>query len=200
MSCFVLKLFTTVTFCDSNTCISDAQFGFKKGGSTVDAIFALDTLIKHYQNNNKRMYVECIDLNKCFDSMYRNALWFKLFNSGIQGKVLQIIRNMYQSVTSCVKHCNSFSDYFEYSIGLRQGEIMSPVLVSLFSRRCGVLLQGDINSGLLIDDLVLIILLVEDDMAIIGKTPEDLQHNLDLLLEYKRLMLRKQKTWYLEKW
>jgi len=52
----------------------------------------------------------------------------------------------------------------------------------------------------LIDDLVLIILLVEDDMAIIGKTPEDLQHNLDLLLEYKRLMLRKQKTWYLEKW
>ena len=132
LSCFALKLFTTVTFCDSNTCISDAQFGFKKGGSTVDAIFALDTLIKHYQNNNKRMYVECIDLNKCFDSMYRNALWFKLFNSGIQGKVLQIIRNMYQSVTSCVKHCYSFSDYFEYSIGLRQGEIMSPVLVSRF--------------------------------------------------------------------
>ena len=45
-------------------------------------------------------------------------------------------------------------------------------------------LQDSINSGLLIDDLVLIILLFADDMAIFGKTPEDLQHTLDLLLEY----------------
>ena len=63
-----------------------------------------------------------------------------------------------------------------------------------------MLLQDGINSELLIDDLVLIILLFADDMVIFGETPEDLQHNLDLLLEYKRLMLRKQKTWYLEKW
>ena len=124
MSCFS-KLFTTVltnrvvTFCNSNTCISDAQFGFKTGCSTVGAIFSLHTLIEHYLNNNKRLYVGFIDLNKCFDSIYRNALWFKLFNSGIQGKVLKIIRDMYQSVKSCVKHCNSFSDLFEYSIGLR---------------------------------------------------------------------------------
>ena len=45
-------------------------------------------------------------------------------------------------------------------------------------------LQDSINSGLLIDDLVLILLLFADDMAIVGKTPEDLQHALDLLLEY----------------
>jgi len=30
-----------VALCDSNTCVCDAQFGFKKGGSTVDAIFTL---------------------------------------------------------------------------------------------------------------------------------------------------------------
>ena len=91
---------------------------------------------------------------------------------------------MYQSVKSCVKHCNSFSDFLEYSIGLRQGEIMSPVLVSLFLEDLELFLQDSINSGLLIDDLVLIILLFADDMAIFGKTPEDLQHNLDLLLDY----------------
>ena len=61
---------------------------------------------------------------------------------------------------------------------------MSPVLVSLFLEDLELFLQDSINSGLLIDDLVLIILLFADDMAIFGKTPEDLQHNLDLLLDY----------------
>jgi len=61
---------------------------------------------------------------------------------------------MYQSVKSCVKHCNSFSNCFEYSIGLRQGEIMAPVLVSLFLEYLELFLQDSINNGLLIDDLV----------------------------------------------
>ena len=137
LSCFS-KIFTSVlnsrvvSFCEENQCISDAQFGFKKGSSTIDAIFALHTLIEHYLNHNSRFYVAFIDIKKCFDSIYRNALWLKLYRSGLQGKLLRIIKDMYNEVKSCVKHCNSFSDYFNYSIGLRQGEIMSPILVSLF--------------------------------------------------------------------
>jgi hypothetical protein len=36
----------------------------------------------------------------------------------------------------------------------------------------------------LIDDIVLILLPFTDDMAIVGKTPEDLQNSLDLLYTY----------------
>ena len=78
------------TFCNISTCISDVQFGFKKGCSTIDAIFSLHTFIEHYLNNNKWQYMGFIDFKKYFDSIYRNALWFKLFNLGIQGKVLKI--------------------------------------------------------------------------------------------------------------
>ena len=122
LSC-LSKIFTSilnsiiVSFCEENNGISDAQFGFKKGSSTTGAIFALNTLVEHFLNNNKRLYVRSIDLKKCFDSIYRNALWFKLHNSGIQGKVLRIIKNMYNDVKSCIKYCNSYSDFFEYSIG-----------------------------------------------------------------------------------
>lgn len=63
---------------------------------------------------------------------------------------------MYSVVKSCVKHCNSFSDFFGYSVGLRQGEIMSPVLVSLFLEDLELFLQDDVNSGLLIDDIYFI--------------------------------------------
>ena len=54
-----------------------------------------------------------------------------------------------------------------------------------------MILQDGINSELLIDDLVLILLLFADDMVIFGETPEDRQHNLDLLLDYCN-------TWSLE--
>lgn len=172
------KLFTTVInrriekFCNEHNTISDAQFGFRKGRSTVDAIFILNSLVQKYLNDNKRLYVIFVDMMKCFDSVYRNGLWFKLYNCGIQGKLLSIIRDMYQKVKSCVKSCSSYSDYFLYAVGLRQGEVMSPLLFSLFVEDLELYLQSEIEAGLTLDDIVLILLLFADDMAIIGKSPD----------------------------
>ena len=176
------------TFCNKYSSISDAQFGFKKGHSTVDAIFCLNTIIQHYLNTNQRLYVAFIDLKKCFDSIYRNALCFKLFKVGIQGKVLRIIKNMYDKVRSCVKHCNSFSEFFrsffEYSVGLRQGEVISPILVSLFLEDLELYLQQDPDSGLHLNDIVLILTLFADDMTLLGNSLQDLQNSLNLLYTY----------------
>jgi len=45
-------------------------------------------------------------------------------------------------------------------------------------------LQDNIECGLNIDDIVLTLLLFADDMAILAKTPEDLQISLDILHTY----------------
>ena len=132
------KLFTTVLnkrlekYCNSHHTITDAQFGFRKGCSTVDAIFILNSIVQKYLNENKRLYVVFVDMFKCFDSIYHNALYFKLFKTGINGKMLRIIRDMYSNLKSCVKICNTYSDFFEYTVGLRQGEVISPIPFSLF--------------------------------------------------------------------
>ena len=102
--------------------ISDAQFGFKKGSSTVDAVFVLYmySLIEHFIKH-KRLYVAFVDLKKFFDSINRNSLLYKLFKQGFQGKILRVIKSMYENVKSRVKHCGNMSKLFEYSLGLRQG-------------------------------------------------------------------------------
>ena len=69
---------------------------------------------------------------KFFDTVYRNALWLKIYKAGIDGKLLRIINNMYEYVKSCVKLCSSYSEYFNYAVGLRQDEVMSRLLFSLF--------------------------------------------------------------------
>ena len=93
--------YTLYKICEKYNSISDAQFGFRKGKSTVDAIFALNAVVEHFLNHNKRSYVAFIDLKKCFDIIYRNAMWLKLFKHGIQGKVLRIVIHMYGDVKSC---------------------------------------------------------------------------------------------------
>ena len=103
--------------CNANTIISDAQFGFRKGYSTVDAIYIGMSIVQNYLNENKRLYVVYVDMFKCFDSIYRNALYLKMFKSGIQGKLLRIVKDMYANVKSRVKSCSSYSDYFSYAVG-----------------------------------------------------------------------------------
>ena len=67
---------------------------------------------------------------------------------------------MYANVKSCVKSCNSIAVifFFEYSVGLRQGEVLLPIQVSLFSEDLELLLQNDADSGLLIEDIVVMFL------------------------------------------
>ena len=108
-------------------------------------MFALLSVVQHYLNNNKRLFVAFIDLKTCFDSIFRNALWFKLHKSDIRGKLLRVIYNMYSHVKSCVKYCNKFSDFLKYAVGVRQGEVISPMLVSLFLEDLEMFLQGNTN-------------------------------------------------------
>ena len=149
-------------------------------------MYVLLSMVKKYLNENKRLYVAFVDMKKCFDSIYRNGLWLKLYRSGIQGNIcmLQIFTDMYQKVKSCVKSCSSYSDYFEYAVGLRQGEVLSPILFSLFVEDLELYLQNNQDAGINIDEIVFIISLFADDMAIFGKTPLDLQNNLNLLNSY----------------
>ena len=189
VSCFS-KIFTGVLnnrinkWINNNNILSDLQFGFRKGRSTVDAIFVLNAIIDITLSKNGRLPCAFIDLSKAFDSIYRKGLWFKLHKLGINGKLLRVIKNMYSNVKARIKGCRSYSDYFNCSIGLKQGEVMSPVLFSLFLDDLeSYLLEGN-NGGLNIDDLTFILMLFADDMVIIGKNPNDLQCSLDLLKTY----------------
>ncbi len=137
VSCMA-KLFTKILnkrmqdWSDSNDVITDAQFGFRKGRSTVDAIFVLHELIVKTLNENNRLYCAFVDLKKAFDSVNRNAPWLKMYKCEIGGKMLRIVRSMYFTVKSCVRHCGTYSDCFEYAIGLRQGDVLSPLMFSVF--------------------------------------------------------------------
>ena len=122
VSCFS-KIFTGIlnnrlkNWAENNSIISDSQFGFRKGRSTTDACFVLNAIIQKILNEKGRLYCAFIDFRKAFDSVYLNGLWFKLYKLGINGKLLTIIRDMYNNVKTCVRNCNSLSDFSSVLLG-----------------------------------------------------------------------------------
>ena len=95
--------------------------------------------------------------------------------------MLHLIKDMCNNVKSCVRGCNSLFEYFNCAVGLKQGEVMSPILFSLFIE---YFLQDDVNCGLSFNDIMFVLVLFADDTVILGNSPADLQQRLDLLSEY----------------
>ena len=94
-------------FYDNNNIIPPNQIGFRKGSRTSDHVLVLKSLIDKYINGPKKsyLYVCFIDFSAAFDTIWRNALLYKLSQNGIGGQFLKVIRNMYSSVLSmCQLH------------------------------------------------------------------------------------------------
>ena len=132
------KLFTTLInsrldkFVEDMELIGPEQAGFRSGYSTVDHIFVLNYLIDFYLFRKKRLYACFIDYKKAFDSIQRQQLWMKLCNLEIQGKLFNVIYDMYKKVKSCVSYGGQCSDFFTCEIGVRQGDNLSPLLFTIF--------------------------------------------------------------------
>ena len=63
----------------------------------------------------------------------RPLLWQKLLFYNINGKLFNVVKNMYDKAQSCVKIENLYYDYFPCIIGgVRQGDNLSPLLLAVF--------------------------------------------------------------------
>jgi exonuclease III len=186
------KLFTSVinhrllNWSATNDVMTDAQFGFQPGFSTVDAIFALHALVTKSLTAKKRLYCAFIDFRKAFDSIDRVKLWLKLSKLGIRGKVLNIIKSMYENVKSSVCIDGFQSDYFVNRLGLMQGEVLSPILFSMY--------VNDFEMSFVQNDCIpyecqslnLFVLMYADDLVLFSESVQGLQSQLDALLAYSR--------------
>ena len=128
------KLFTSILNCrlqkfaEHFHLISENQTGFRKQYSTVDHIFSLHMLINILNNQTKKLYCKFIDFQKAFDTVWREGLWLKILESKIRGKCFNVMYNLYQNIKSCVQ----VNGEFQYNLGVRQGDNLSPFLFSLY--------------------------------------------------------------------
>ena len=81
---------------------------------------------------NRKLYVAFIDFEKSFDFINRKLLWPVLLKNGINGKLYHCIKSMYNSVKVRVRCGCEMTDYINCTFGVKEGDVRSPFLFSLF--------------------------------------------------------------------
>ena len=109
----------------------------------------------------------------------KKKIWAILRKNGLKGKTCQALINMYNVVKSKVRVGNHLTESCMCPRGLKQGEICSPVLLSLFvNELANEIMQRGIQ---LIPDLIgSFILLFADDVILVFDTVCGLQNQLNV--------------------
>ena len=168
---------------EQNNITGEFQAGFKKDYSTVDHMFTLLAMVQKQFSLNRKLYVAFIDFEKAFDSVNRSILWSILVKNGIKGKLYRCIQSMYSSVKVKVRCGVKLTECIRCTYGVKQGDVCSPVLFSLFINELAteVIKNGKHGATFTIDYFQLFILLLADDIALLSETVVGLQTQLKSL-------------------
>jgi len=160
------------------------QIGFMPRARTSDHIFTLKCAVEKYLRKKKRLYVCFVDLRKAFDSIWHDALFFKLQKLGINGLFKKIIHHMYLSNKLCVRTSGGLTPFFDSKSGVRQGCSLSPMLFNLFISDLSACLDNANSEPVHLFSKSLSHLLFADDLVLLSESANGLQSCLDTLNRY----------------
>ena len=99
-------------YCIEKGLINKNQIGFQKNSRTSDHLLTLKALVKKYVTMGKeKLYVCFIDFEKAFDSVWHKGLFYKMQAAGINGNVLNLIKDIYGKTQCAIKRNNEITDF-----------------------------------------------------------------------------------------
>jgi hypothetical protein len=113
------------------TNVTENQFGFMSGSSTMEAIFLIRQLMERCREQKKDMHMIFIDLVKAYDKMPRNVMWWALQKHKVSSKYIALIKDMCDNVVISVRTSDGGTNNFSINIELHQGSALSPYLFAL---------------------------------------------------------------------
>jgi len=106
-------------------------------------------------------------------------LYTKLAKIGVTGNFLDTLKQLYTDCEAAVDVNGTYTDYFDISSGVKQGDVISLTLFAIFINDLCQDMK-ELHLGVKIhDQLIVSILLFADDIALIADSEEHLQRMLD---------------------
>ena len=83
--------------------IDEMQFGFMPGRSTVDAIFIMRQKQKKSLEGNENLHIAFVDLEKAYDRIPRELVYWCLRKRGVPEKLVSAVRSLYNRSRTTVR-------------------------------------------------------------------------------------------------
>ncbi|CAK9832643.1 RNA-directed DNA polymerase from mobile element jockey [Anthophora retusa] len=120
-------------YCDKNNVIPETQFGFRHQHSTTHAITKFISDICWARNADECVGALFVDLEKAFDTVWWDGLFFKLIKKRFPQHLTKMIWSMLHGKKFRVAEKSyASSEIFQIKNGLQQGTVNSPILFSIF--------------------------------------------------------------------
>ena len=70
---------------DEGQALHEGQAGFRKKRSCIDNVCTLNEIVQGRLREGKKTYAFFLDVQKAYDTVWRNGLWVKLWDLGVRG-------------------------------------------------------------------------------------------------------------------
>ena len=170
--------------------LGNIQFGFRRGRSTMDPVFALKIIQEKYKEKQKDLHMIFVDLEKAYDRVPRDLIWWAMRKRAIPEGYVKVIQDMYGGIKTRVKTRCGRTEYFEVKVGLHQGSALSPLLFIIIM---DVLAEEARTKPPWA-------MLFADDLVLVSETIEEVEEELErwrAVIENKGLRISRSKTEYL---
>ena len=162
---------------------SKSQAGFRPGRSTVDQLFTLRQIAEKYLEKDNKLYCCYIDFEKAFDSVWQEGVWRALRFFSFPQKIINLLQALYSKSNSAVRVNGDLTEWFQTTVGVRQGCVISPQLFNILLEVVMLFATHNVNIGAKIHGQLISNLRFADDIVILAESANDLQNLVDKVYE-----------------
>ena len=106
------------------------QFGFRPGRGTIDAIFIVPQMQEKFLAKKKKLWMAFVDLEKAFDRVPREIVWWALRVVGVDEWIVKAIQAMYLMVQLRQSRLrDGESKQFGVTVGVHQGSRLESTFI-----------------------------------------------------------------------
>lgn len=162
--------------------ISNCQFGFRENRGTSFVNSTINDCAAYFKAKRSPMFLCSLDAEKCFDSIWHDALLYKLIPI-LPLHIWLFVHRWYKMSKAVVRWNGCNSSEFRISRGMRQGSVLSPTLFNIFLDELLQTLQNQ-PDGIRVLDLQLNCCTYADDITLFCSTVPGLQRLIDTCVTY----------------